>query len=114
MQRVNFQLCKATEVMYNFVVFWKIDFYIQYSTASNPFPLGLTPLGHAVVSQQLESLKLLVKMGASINAQDQLGRTGLSVAAYQVFPTSTPNTKYFIAIKITQILPNNISVSEKL
>lgn len=35
--------------------------------------------------QQLPAVKRLVKMGANINAQDSKGRTGLAVAAYQVF-----------------------------
>lgn len=45
---------------------------------------GLTPLGQAVVSQQMAAVKRLVKMGADINAQDGIGRTCLSIAAYQV------------------------------
>jgi ankyrin repeat protein len=45
---------------------------------------GLTPLGQAVVSQQMAVVKRLVKMGADINAQDGIGRTCLSIAAYQV------------------------------
>lgn len=44
---------------------------------------GLTPLGHAVMAGQLETMKKLVKMGASINTQDNLGRTCLAIAAYQ-------------------------------
>nr|XP_006819555.1 PREDICTED: ankyrin repeat domain-containing protein 55-like [Saccoglossus kowalevskii] len=44
---------------------------------------GMTPLTHAVAGEQLETMKLLVKMGASINTQDVQGRTPLSVAAYQ-------------------------------
>lgn len=50
----------------------------------NLFLAGLTPLAHATMAQELESVKLLVKMGASINAQDNLGRTCLIMAAYQV------------------------------
>ncbi len=45
---------------------------------------GLTPLSHAVIAEQLDSVKLLVKMGSSINAQDNFGRTCLAMAAYQV------------------------------
>ncbi|XP_070539771.1 uncharacterized protein [Ptychodera flava] len=44
---------------------------------------GMTPLTHAVAGHQLETMKLLVKMGASINTVDTQGRTPLSVAAYQ-------------------------------
>ena len=48
------------------------------------FHTGLTPLAHAVLAGQVDVVKLLVKMGASINSQDHLGRTCLSMAAYQV------------------------------
>lgn len=48
------------------------------------FLAGLTPLSHATMAEQLDSVKLLVKVGASINAQDNLGRTCLAMAAYQV------------------------------
>ena len=41
-------------------------------------------MAHAVMAEQSDSVKLLVKMGASINAQDNMGRTCLSMAAYQV------------------------------
>ncbi|XP_067657975.1 ankyrin repeat domain-containing protein 55-like [Haliotis asinina] len=44
---------------------------------------GFTPLTHTVQSKQLRGVKRLIKMGASINAQDNLGRTCLSIAAYQ-------------------------------
>ncbi|XP_046557265.1 ankyrin repeat domain-containing protein 55-like [Haliotis rubra] len=44
---------------------------------------GFTPLTHAVQSKQLRGVKRLIKMGANINAQDNLGRTCLSIAAYQ-------------------------------
>ena len=44
----------------------------------------MTPLGHAVQASRLDSMKLLVKMGAAINTQDKLGRTPLAMAAYQV------------------------------
>ena len=45
---------------------------------------GYTPLAHAVMAQKMEPVKMLVKMGASINCPDALGRTCLSMAAYQV------------------------------
>ena len=48
---------------------------------------GLTPLAYSVIAEQLESVKLLVKMGANINVQDFMGRTCLSMAAYQVYFT---------------------------
>ncbi|KAL5016559.1 hypothetical protein ScPMuIL_006148 [Solemya velum] len=44
---------------------------------------GLTPLANAVQSQQMKCVKQLVKVGANINAQDNFGRTCLSIAAYQ-------------------------------
>ncbi|XP_041370509.1 uncharacterized protein LOC121384261 [Gigantopelta aegis] len=44
---------------------------------------GFTPLAEAVQAQQICAVKRLVKMGANINAQDNLGRTSLSIAAYQ-------------------------------
>lgn len=50
----------------------------------HPSMAGYKPLAHAVMMQQLAAVKRLVKMGASINAQDSKGRTGLAVAAYQV------------------------------
>lgn len=49
---------------------------------------GLTPLLLAVMTEKLESVKLLVKMGANINAQDALSRTSLAIAAYQVLSLS--------------------------
>ena len=54
------------------------------------FHTGLTPLAHAVLAGQVDVVKLLVKMGASINSQDHLGRTCLSMAAYQVIITVDP------------------------
>ncbi|XP_071090913.1 ankyrin repeat domain-containing protein 55-like [Haliotis cracherodii] len=44
---------------------------------------GFTPLTHTVQNKQLRGVKRLIKMGANINAQDNLGRTCLSIAAYQ-------------------------------
>ncbi|KAK3731660.1 hypothetical protein RRG08_035331 [Elysia crispata] len=44
---------------------------------------GVTPLGQAVLCQQLDVAKKLIKMGANIDAQDNVGRTCLSIAAYQ-------------------------------
>ncbi|KAL3864279.1 hypothetical protein ACJMK2_005975 [Sinanodonta woodiana] len=44
---------------------------------------GCTPLSHAVQSEQLQTVKQLVKMGANINTQDRDGRTYMSLAAYQ-------------------------------
>ncbi|KAM6986801.1 ankyrin repeat domain-containing protein 55 [Aplochiton taeniatus] len=43
---------------------------------------GSTPLMHAVSGRQLDAVKLLLKMGASINTQDACGRTSLSLATY--------------------------------
>ncbi|XDV53736.1 hypothetical protein PO909_022167 [Leuciscus waleckii] len=43
---------------------------------------GSTPLMHAVSGRQLDTVKLLLKMGASINTQDACGRTSLSLATY--------------------------------
>ncbi len=45
---------------------------------------GMTPLSHAVINKQLDMVKLLVRMGAGINAQDAMGRTPLCLAAYEV------------------------------
>ena len=45
---------------------------------------GLTPLAHAVQSQQMHAVKRLVKMGADVDSQDASGRTSLAMAAYQV------------------------------
>ncbi|KAI4878835.1 hypothetical protein NFI96_033548 [Prochilodus magdalenae] len=41
-----------------------------------------TPLMHAVSGRQVDTVKLLLKMGASINTQDACGRTSLSLATY--------------------------------
>uniref|UniRef100_A0A8C3C2W0 Ankyrin repeat domain 55 n=1 Tax=Cairina moschata TaxID=8855 RepID=A0A8C3C2W0_CAIMO len=43
---------------------------------------GCTPLMHAVSGRQVDTVKLLLKMGANINTQDAYGRTSLSVATY--------------------------------
>ena len=57
---------------------------VNYITFFYGYLTGLTPLIHAVMAEQLDSVKLLVKMGASINTCDSMGRTCLSMAAYQV------------------------------
>ncbi|XP_072427459.1 ankyrin repeat domain-containing protein 55 [Chiloscyllium punctatum] len=43
---------------------------------------GSTPLMHAISGRQLDTVKLLLKMGASINTEDACGRTPLSLATY--------------------------------
>ncbi|XP_056322142.1 ankyrin repeat domain-containing protein 55 [Danio aesculapii] len=43
---------------------------------------GSTPLMHAVSGRQVDTVKLLLKMGASINTQDACGRTSLSLGTY--------------------------------
>ncbi|NWS17458.1 ANR55 protein, partial [Pachyramphus minor] len=43
---------------------------------------GCTPLMHAVSGRQVDTVKLLLKMGANINTQDAHGRTSLSLATY--------------------------------
>ncbi|XP_062943920.1 ankyrin repeat domain-containing protein 55 [Cynocephalus volans] len=43
---------------------------------------GCTPLMHAVSGRQLDTVKLLLKMGANINTQDAYGRTSLCLATY--------------------------------
>ncbi|XP_073478991.1 ankyrin repeat domain-containing protein 55 isoform X2 [Aquarana catesbeiana] len=43
---------------------------------------GCTPLMHAVSGRQVDTVKLLLKMGANINTQDACGRTSLSLATY--------------------------------
>lgn len=39
---------------------------------------------HAVSGRQVDTVKLLLKMGANINTQDACGRTSLSLATYLV------------------------------
>ncbi|XP_054431344.1 ankyrin repeat domain-containing protein 55 [Pteronotus mesoamericanus] len=43
---------------------------------------GCTPLMHAVSGRQADTVKLLLKMGASVNTQDAHGRTSLCLASY--------------------------------
>ncbi|XP_006891603.1 PREDICTED: ankyrin repeat domain-containing protein 55 [Elephantulus edwardii] len=43
---------------------------------------GCTPLMHAVSGRQVDTVKLLLKMGANINKQDAYGRTSLCLATY--------------------------------
>ncbi|KYO29127.1 ankyrin repeat domain-containing protein 55 [Alligator mississippiensis] len=43
---------------------------------------GCTPLMHAISGRQVDTVKLLLKMGANINTQDACGRTSLSLATY--------------------------------
>ncbi|CAO2592609.1 Ankyrin repeat domain-containing protein 55 [Lemmus lemmus] len=43
---------------------------------------GCTPLMHAVSGRQVDTVKLLLKMGANINTQDTHGRTSLCLATY--------------------------------
>ncbi|XP_004608498.2 ankyrin repeat domain-containing protein 55 isoform X1 [Sorex araneus] len=43
---------------------------------------GCTPLMHAVSGRQVDTVKLLLKMGANINMQDAYGRTSLCLATY--------------------------------
>ncbi|XP_054570348.1 ankyrin repeat domain-containing protein 55 [Eptesicus fuscus] len=43
---------------------------------------GCTPLMHAVSGRQVDTAKLLLKMGANVNTQDAEGRTSLCLAAY--------------------------------
>ncbi|XP_068127937.1 ankyrin repeat domain-containing protein 55 isoform X2 [Hyperolius riggenbachi] len=43
---------------------------------------GCTPLMHAVSGRQVDTVKLLLKMGANINTQDACGRTSLSLSTY--------------------------------
>ena len=57
-------------------------------SCSSGVSLGYVPLAHAVMAEKLDSVKLLLKMGASVNRQDNLGRTCLAMAAYQVRLTS--------------------------
>jgi hypothetical protein len=39
---------------------------------------------HAVSGRQVDTVKLLLKMGANINTQDTYGRTSLCLATYLV------------------------------
>ncbi|NXN66413.1 ANR55 protein, partial [Himantopus himantopus] len=43
---------------------------------------GCTPLMHAVSGRQVDTVKLLLKMGANMNTQDACVRTSLSLATY--------------------------------
>ncbi|KAM7148569.1 ankyrin repeat domain-containing protein 55 isoform 1-T1 [Molossus nigricans] len=43
---------------------------------------GCTPLMHAVSGRQVDTVKLLLKMGANVNTQDAYGRTSLCLATY--------------------------------
>ncbi|ELK31765.1 Ankyrin repeat domain-containing protein 55 [Myotis davidii] len=53
---------------------------------------GCTPLMHAVSGRQVDTAKLLLKMGANINSQDAEGRTSLCLAAYLVRLCACPPT----------------------
>ena len=63
------------------------------------FLIGLTPLAHAVQSQQMHAVKRLVKMGADVDSQDASGRTSLAMAAYQVKESSRRNNHYTFTSK---------------
>ena len=45
---------------------------------------GMTPLFQAVSCNNLECVQYLVTSGADIDAKDNLGRTPVALAAYQV------------------------------
>lgn len=45
---------------------------------------GQTPLMHAVVHEQMETTRILIKMGADINKQNKQGQSPLLIASYQV------------------------------
>lgn len=57
---------------------------IPQMTSAYALDPGSTPLMHAVSGRQVDTVKLLLKMGASINTQDACGRTSLSLATYLV------------------------------
>jgi ankyrin repeat protein len=61
---------------------------IIHGTMWTLLPSGSTPLMHAVSGRQVDTVKLLLKMGASINTQDACGRTSLSLATYLVSESS--------------------------
>lgn len=48
---------------------------------------------HAVSGRQVDTVKLLLKMGANINTQDAYGRTSLCLATYLVLTVSVTGTK---------------------
>ncbi|XP_074877679.1 ankyrin repeat domain-containing protein 55 isoform X3 [Buteo buteo] len=57
--------------------------HISQVEGSSLFHLkSCTPLMHAVSGRQVDTVKLLLKMGANINIQDACGRTSLSLATY--------------------------------
>lgn len=66
---------------------------------------GLTPLSHAIDAQHLDSVKLLVKMGANMNAQDHKGRTCLMTAAYEVQCVTVCDSEHLL------VLPGAVSPS---
>ena len=48
---------------------------------------------HAVSGRQVDTVKLLLKMGANINTQDAYGRTSLCLATYLVPTVSVAGVK---------------------
>ena len=48
---------------------------------------------HAVSGRQVDTVKLLLKMGANINTQDAYGRTSLCLATYLVPAVSVAGVK---------------------
>ena len=48
---------------------------------------------HAVSGRQVDTVKLLLKMGANINTQDAYGRTSLCLATYLVPTVSVASVK---------------------
>ena len=48
---------------------------------------------HAVSGRQVDTVKLLLKMGANINMQDAYGRTSLCLATYLVLIMSVVSVK---------------------
>lgn len=48
---------------------------------------------HAVSGRQVDTVKLLLKMGANINMQDTYGRTSLCLATYLVPSASVEGIK---------------------
>ena len=55
---------------------------------------------HAVSGRQVDTVKLLLKMGANINTQDAYGRTSLCLATYLVPTVSVAGVKEWGALDV--------------
>lgn len=60
---------------------------------------------HAVSGRQVDTVKLLLKMGANINMQDAYGRTSLCLATYLVWSVSVTGTKEWAWLSGPHMVP---------